>query len=257
MMTEKLIADARTARARKGYQNSLGQHLEREQARADMYDMLDFALEKDTKGARRIAAIQERVTAAQLAARRAGDPLNLTGHTKPTKPSKAERKATAKAERRQTETVVDADGIFRRVEVKGISLRGLDQHQIRAADDFERDWNAAFRGLSSRGFEPAVDGGGHGSREHLVRVEAQGRLRRLEAHLGDRDWIILKAVVLFGAGPAEAHRRGGPQHVIVSHEIKRVLNRVAGFYRPGARHRDAMLDACASIVMEMEREVSV
>ncbi len=249
---EKLIAAARLARARKGYERSLAHDLEREHARAMMYGAQDWDAGRDTEWARAFLALRTKVEGAETAKRKAADPLNLTGHTKPTKPGKVERRARAKARPKQ-EMVVDPDGIFRKVEVKGVSLRGLERHQMRAAADFERDWNMAFRSLRSRGFEPAVDGGGHGSREHLARVEAQRRLRALEERLGERDWIILKAVVLYGAGPAEAHRRGAPQHVVVSHGIKRVLNRVAGFYRPGACHRDALLEACASLVNEMEK----
>lgn len=248
---EKLIAAARLARARKGYDRSLAHDVEREHARAMMYGAQDWDAGRDTEWARAFLALCAKVEGAETAKRKAGDPLNLTGHTKPPKPGKVERKARTKARPKQ-ETVVDPDGIFRKVEVKGVSLRGLEQHQMRAAADFERDWNMAFRSLRSRGFEPAVDGGGHGSREHLARVEAQRRLRALEERLGERDWIILKAVVLYGAGPAEAHKRGAPQHVVVSHEIKRVLNRVAAYYRPRVRHRDALLDACAAIVAEME-----
>ena len=248
---EKLIAAARLARARNGYERSLAHDLEREHARTMMYGAQDWHAGRDTEWARAFVALRAKVEGAETAKRKAGDPLNLTGHTKQAKPGKVERKARAKARPKQ-ETVVDPDGIFRKVEVKGVSLRGLEQHQMRAAADFERDWNMAFRSLRSRGFEPAVDGGGHGSREHLARVEAQRRLRQLEERLGERDWIILKAVVLYGAGPAEAHKRGAPQHVVVSHEIKRVLNRVAGFYRPGIARNDKLLDVFALIVREAE-----
>lgn len=248
---EKLIAAARLARARKGYDRSLARDLEREHARAMMYGAQDWDAGRDTEWARAFLALRAKVESTETAKRKAGDPLNLTRHTKPTKPSKGERKARAKARPKQ-ETVVDPDGIFRKVEVKGVSLRGLEQHQMRAAADFERDWNMAFRSLRSRGFEPAVDGGGHGSREHLARVEAQRRLRALEERLGQRDWIILKAVVLYGAGPAEAHRRGAPQHVVVSYEIKRILTEVSVYYRPEIKTYDAMLEAFAKIVEDSQ-----
>lgn len=249
---EKLIAAARLARARKGYERSLAHDLERELARAMMYGAQDWDAGRDTEWARAFTAQRAKVEGAETAKRKAGDPLNLTGHTKPTKPSRGERKARAKARPKQ-ETVVDPDGIFRKVEVKGLSLRGLEVQQQRAAQDFARDWESAYRSLRCRGFEPAVQGGGHGSREHLARVEAQDRLRLIEARLGPRDWTVLVSVVIGGAGPHELTSRGAPQHRVVSAEIKRILNIVAGFYRPGVRHRDALLDACRQIVEEMQR----
>lgn len=245
-MGQKLIAAARVARSLRGYQKSLAHDLAREERRNRMYDTLDYVLGLDTEGARRAGEALSKAAAARDAVR-------------PKPPTKAERKAAAKKARRKPnkEPIVDPHGIHRHVEVRGLPLRsGLDEQQRRAAEDFEKDWDTVHRSLRSRGFEPAVDGGGASSREHLSRVSAQSRLRGLEAELGPRDWVILKASVLYGAGPAEAHRRGAPQHTIVAHEIKRILNRVAGFYRPGLRHRDAMLDACASIVEEMEREAS-
>jgi hypothetical protein len=245
-MGQKLIAAARDARASVSYQKSLAHDRAREERRNRMYDTIDYALGLDTEGARRAADALAR--AAEMKER-----------TRPKLPTKDERRAAAKKARRQQgqkkDTIVDPDGIIRQVEVRGAPLRsGLDEQQRRAAQDFERDWNAAYRTLRCRGFDPAVDGGGAGSREHLARVEAQGRLRRLEAKLGERDWVILKATVLYGTGPREAHQRGAPQHVIVAHEIKRVLNLVAAFYRPGCLRRDSMLDACASVVAEMERQ---
>jgi len=250
---EKLIAAARLARARKGYERSLAHDLEREHARAMMYGAQDWDAGRDTEWARAFTAQRAKVEGAETAKRKAGDPLNLTGHTKPAKPSKVERKARAKAAPKQ-ETVLDGDGILRKVEAKGVSLRGLEVQQQRAAQDFHRDWETALRSLRCRGFEPAVSGGGHASRAHLARVEAQDRLRRLEAGLGPRDWTVLVSVVIGGAGPHELTSRGAPQHRVVSAEIKRVLNIVAGFYRPGARHRDALLDACTAVIEEMQRK---
>lgn len=253
-MTQKLIAAARTARARKGYRESLARDLEREAGRTLFYDMMDYALGNDTEGARRVAQTQERVVAASSRARAAGDPLNITRHAPVPKLSKGERKAKAKAERRQQETVVDPDGIFRKVEVRGMPLRsGLEEQQRRAVEDFSRDWEMALRSLRCRGFEPAI--AGKPVFEHLHRVQAQDRLRNLEERLGRRDWTILVAMVIYGIGPAEAHRRGAPQHVIISAEIKRILNRVAAFYSPGVRHGDALLEACSAVIAEMEREV--
>ncbi|MBP2147413.1 hypothetical protein [Xanthobacter flavus] len=250
---EKLIAAARIARARKGYERSLAHDLEREHARAMMYGAQDWDAGRDTEWARAFVALRTKVEGAETTKRKASDPLNLTGHTRPTKPSKVERKARAKARPKQ-ETVLDGDGLLRKVEVKGVSLRGLEVQQQRAAQDFARDWESAYRSLRCRGFEPTVSGGGHGSREHLARVEAQDRLRFVEARLGRRDWTVLVSVVIGGAGPHELTSRGAPQHRVVSAEIKRVLNIVAGFYRPGTRHRDPLLDACNSVIEEMQRK---
>lgn len=250
---EKLIAAARLARARKGYERSLAHDLEREHARAMMYGAQDWDAGRDTEWARAFVAQRAKVECAETTKRKAGDPLNLTGHTKPAKPSKVERKARAKARPKQ-ETVLDGDGILRKVEVKGVSLRGLEVQQQRAAQDFHQDWETALRSLRCRGFEPAVSGGGHGSREHLARVEAQDRLRRLEEMLGPRDWTILVIMVIRGVGPAELHRRGGPENVVASADLKRILNRVVSFYGRGGRQRDRLLDVCAAMLEEMERE---
>ncbi|WP_024278620.1 hypothetical protein [Xanthobacter sp. 126] len=251
---EKLIAAARLARARKGYERSLAHDREREHARAMMYGAQDWDAGRDTEWARAFVAQRAKVEGAETAKRKAGDPLNLTGHTKTAKPSKVERKARAKAAPKQ-EMVVDGDGILRKVEVRGMPLRsGLEEQQRRAVEDFSRDWEMALRSMRCRGFEPVV--AGKPVFEHLHRVQAQDRLRNLEEQLGSRDWTVLVAMVVYGVGTAEAHRRGAPQHVIVSAEIKRILNRVAAFYSPGVRHRDALLEACSAVISEMERQLN-
>lgn len=249
MSVEHLIRRARMARAQRGYEESLAKDEEREWRRNRMYDLLDYALGNDTEGAREVAEGLARVAESK-------------GKTKvkPRPTTKAQRKAAEKQAREarpKMETVVDPDGIIRSVEVKGKPLRsGLEEHQRKAATDFERDWEAAVSSLRCRGFEPAVDGGPIHSRAHLPRVEAQARLRQLEERLGPEDWILLKAMVLGGATPTEIHRRGGPEHRTAAYEIRRVLDRVSSFYAPGLRRRSAMLDACEAIVEEMEKQMA-
>lgn len=265
-MTEggkRLIREARRARQKewlrkvltrpqRNYERSLKHDTDRELEREWMHACFDHAEGRDTPGASAVAETLRRLAESKAVAARAGDPLNITGHTKPAKPSKAERKARAKSAPRQ-ETVVDSDGIIRKVEVRGMPLRsGLEEQQRRAVEDFSRDWEMSLRSLRCRGFEPAI--AGKPVFEHLHRVQAQDRLRNLEERLGHRDWTILVAMVVYGVGTAEAHRRGAPQHVIVSAEIKRILNRVAAFYTPDVRHRDALLEACSAVIAEMERE---
>ncbi|MBB6306238.1 hypothetical protein [Xanthobacter tagetidis] len=264
-MAQKLIAAARRARQRAwlhkvltrpqcSYARSLERDQRREHLRTMAYGGLDWLEDRDTEWSRAFVAERQRVAASKLAARRAGDPLNLTGHTERTK---GERRAAAKKARRDKPTtarIEDADKIMRTVEVTGRFIRGLDPHQKRAMELFDRDWALATRSLKCPGFEPKVDGGS-AQREPIAMIEAQRRLAGLKAHLGERDWTCLLAIAVGRAGAAELHRRGGPQHVVGSHEIGRIMDEASGFYGLGGSRKDRFLAACVSVVREMEKAV--
>jgi len=241
-MGMKLIAAARRARAKAGYEQSLRDHQRREAKRERMYDTLDYALGKDTDGARRAA-----LALARVAESKAG----------PQPPSKAQRKASAKRSRKEkpeTARIEDADKITRTVEVTGRFIRGLEPHQKRAMERFDQDWALATRPLRSPGFEPKVDGGG-AQREPIAMIEAQKRLSGLRAHLGERDWSCLLAIAVGRAGASELHRRGGPQHAVNSYEIGRIMDATSAYYGMGGARKDSFLAACVSVVKEMEKSV--
>lgn len=259
MAQKNLIVAARTARARNGYRRSLDRDTAREHERSMMYGALDWSEGKDTEWSREYAAVLDRVGRSQAAARAAGDLLNLSGHTAPSKGQrKAQRRARRKSSRVESESYQDGDGIWRSAEVRGFSMRGLEQQQQAGAHDFARDWELSLRGLRCRGFEPVVPSSAKSDGPALARVEAQERLRRLEEALKpvEGGWLLLELVVIRGVGVAAITRAGGPQHVVVTDNIKRVLDIVAEFYGRRGRRRNALLRACASIIADMEREVS-
>ena len=146
------------------------------------------------------------------------------------------------------------------VEVKrGFSLRGLPENLLRAGTRFAQDWESALAKLGSKGFEPGVQGGGSSS--HVKFIEAQTRLKELEAKLGGRDYQILIATVILGVGPSELHKNGGPENKVISAEIRRILREVASYYSGKPQKPDPLLRAAEKAIQaaleDREAEIDV
>lgn len=114
-------------------------------------------------------------------------------------------------------------------------VMGFEDHQIRAAERFNQDWEIAYSPLKGQGYEPGVDGGRSIHGPHAARVSAQERLRRCRDRLGARDWEIVVAVVIHGATSREIHRLGGHQHVTVKQNMAAAFDKLDGFYHGTAR----------------------
>jgi hypothetical protein len=112
---------------------------------------------------------------------------------------------------------------------------GFDAFQIAAAENFGRDWEAAYRGLKGQGYEPSVDGARSMHGPHLSMVQAQNRLQGIRAHLGARSWEIVVAVVIHGATSREIHRMGGADHRTVKNDMNTAFNSLYGFYAQDQR----------------------
>lgn len=114
---------------------------------------------------------------------------------------------------------------------------GFQDHQIKAAERFNEDWEVAYSPLKGQGYEPSVDGGRNPHGPHSARVAAQDRLRRCKAALGARDWEIVVAVVIHGATARQIHKIGGHDHRTVKQNMDSTFNKLDSFYH-GSERRD-------------------
>lgn len=185
----------------------------------------------------------------------AGDPLNLTGHTK--KPSDKQQKKEAERDRldrgerkivipdpdspRQNVMVSTMPHSFRRVK--------MQLHQEAAAERFVSDWESAgYSGLSSQGFDPKVDSSAKQTAGHMRAAEAQRRLLMAEKEIGKRNYDICVGVLIKNTNPSQIHALGGRDHRSVSHDIDVALNALAGFYDPIRLERDPTWKAFQKII---------
>jgi hypothetical protein len=143
------------------------------------------------------------------------------------------------------------DGSLPRVESKGYSIRGLDATQVHAANKFLKDCEAAYGALRSKGFEP-VSFGERTHKQHLMTVVAQQSLKALQIEIGADDFMVLVAMVYLGNGPSDMKQKGGPDHKVISENLRRILNRVARFYDPGSKSRTSLVATAESIVAQFE-----
>lgn len=187
--------------------------------------------------------------AVQEAARRkskAGDLLNLTGHSV-TPNKKQQRKISeagrlARGERR--DSIPDVDHPNQNVMVTTLphAFRRLKQIKVQhqpAAERFVSDWeNAGYSGLRSPGFDPRVDSSAVAHEGHLRAVEAQKRLAMVARYIGERNYDICTGVLIFNMNPTKAHAMGGRDHRSVNHDIEVALNALAAFYDPDRLARD-------------------
>lgn len=163
----KIASMRATKKAEEGYLTSLERDIEREIARETMYDdlraVLDLEAGRDTEGARRIKARLTAQARAVTAARKAGDPLNLTGHTK------VKKKPGAPEETEFTDVKDPHDGGTVRVKRNwGESTvshwyrhRLIDAYELQAAEWFRAKYEQAGIGvIRAQDLEkPITDGG--------------------------------------------------------------------------------------------------
>jgi len=114
-------------------------------------------------------------------------------------------------------------------------VMGFQDHQIRAAERFNQDWEVAYSPLKAQGYEPGVDGGKSLHGPHAARVSAQNRLKNCKAALGAREWEIVVAVVIHGATSREIHRLGGHDHRTVKQNMAAAFDKLDDFYHASAR----------------------
>lgn len=114
---------------------------------------------------------------------------------------------------------------------------GFQDHQIRAAERFNADWEIAYSPLKGQGYEPSVDGARSLHGPHAARKDAIDRLSRCKARLGARSWEIVVAVVRYGATSREIHRMGGHDHRTVKQNMDAAFNDLDAFYH-GSERRD-------------------
>ncbi len=173
----------------------------------------------------------------------------------------AKSKVTRKADRKlppgfSREAIRHEDGSIPTVTVRGQSFRALGlQHQhVDAAERFMRDWESAYSKLRCRGFEPGVDGGGSHN-EHLSQVESQRRLERARKHVGERNWIIVKAVLVYQATGRQLNEIGGAVRAdkgSLNHDIAVAFNSLSEFYSGQPRGRDPVWRAFEKFVGAFE-----
>jgi hypothetical protein len=270
---EEAAAAVRAEMAKRDHDARLEHERRRAQQRMFQEAGIEFIMGYDTPAARLFARfVQDQNASVREAQRRkqlAGDPLNLTGHTK--KPSEkqeqklAEKERLARGERkiiipdpdspRQNVMVTTLPHSFRRVK--------LQIHQEPAAERFVADWESAgYSGLSSPGFDPKVDSSAKETMGHMRAAEAQKRLKMAEVQIGQRNYDICVGVLINNANASRIHALGGRDHRTVSHDIDVALNALAGFYDPVRLERDPtwrafqqVIEAGKAVIKKLEDDV--
>jgi hypothetical protein len=240
-----------SARRQQAYDAQTAYIEERARQRRIQEQGVEWLMGYDTPAARKIEEFYQRNRAAvqhtEMKARRAGDPLNITGHTPP--PSKKQQKRQAEAERLARgefkEIIPDLDNPRQNVLVTALPhsfrrmKRKLETHQQPAAERFLADWEAAsYTGLSSMPFDPRVDSSPKIESGHLRATEAQHRLKMAKAHIGERNYDICVGVLILNRSAGDIHSLGGRDHRSVSSDIDVALNALTGFYDPVRLSRD-------------------
>jgi hypothetical protein len=106
-----------------------------------------------------------------------------------------------------------------------------------AAIRFSRDYEAREASLSSMPFDPRVDSSltvANGSRA----AEAEARLKLLRNKIGERNFEVCEAVVIYNTKAEHIRLLGGREHRVVSHDIEVALNELVGFYDPDKMKKD-------------------
>lgn len=243
----------RSAQAAQGYEAEKERERERERQRQWQEDGLDYIAGRDTPGARRfaeeVAIRQARVIAANRAARIAGDPANITGHTQ-RPPAKHFRKLEEKLRRESgtvRQIVTAEDGERAVVTALPHSLRGRTMSIVeqQAALRFQTDYFAAEADLKSPDWDVKVDVSHH-HKDHFNRLDAQTRMKTLKASVGERNWDIIVKVVICGWSARTFHEHGARDHRSVNSDIDVAIKAVTDFYYPGQADRDPTWKAARS-----------
>lgn len=256
---DEAAAEIRAEFAKKAYEAQLEHERVRARRRLFQEAGIEFIMGYDTPAARmfgRFVRDQESgVRESKLRAAIAGDPLNLTGHTK--KPSEkqeikqAEKERLARGERKIV--IPDPDSPRQNVMVTALphSFRQVKMklHQEPAAERFVADWESAgYNGLSSQSFDPKVDSSAKQTAGHMRAAEAQHRLKMAEEQIGKRNYEICVGVLILNTNATQIHALGGRDHRTVSHDIDVALNALAGFYDPVRLERDPTWKAFQKII---------
>lgn len=162
------------------------------------------------------------------------------------KQAKKKKKEVEKAKKQMVETVY-VDGIVREVrKTQRFSMRGLPVELQEAATRFARDYESAFEALSAPANEMKVDGG-KPHQVHMARLAAQERMSGVKRLVGEADYTIIEAAIIFGANVESLNRGSGTHKIDIGGRIRNILRRMSEFYS-GVRPRDKVLEAAQEII---------
>lgn len=132
-------------------------------------------------------------------------------------------------------------------------LRRINARSGSHVESFQKDYELVGSDLRSANMDGAGGGGG-GVAFPLAKVQAADRLRAFEA-TSFESFKWCEAVLIFNETPATIHKKGGPEHVVCSHLIRRAISDLADFYTPNRRRPDKTLAAIVKLVEEKRRQV--
>lgn len=224
----------------------------------DASDLAEYREGKNTPGAKRARIIIEEVRARSAAVDRVGDPLNLRPHHRRS-PAKKPKKKKPEPDELQEESILDPDGGGRiTILHRGFSLRGYQEHLVRAADQFSRDWHTAYAGgIKAASFTPKVDGTAAGAGPHVTRIDAQKRMQSLREYLREELWLLMLATVVHGYSPLMMQQRGLGSASTFAVKVKHALDVTAAFYGSSARRRNPAIIALTRLIADGERQASL
>jgi hypothetical protein len=158
----------------------------------------------------------------------------------------------------EPDSFLDDKGVRVKVMRRGVPLKGFEDHLVRAAARFAKDWNLANAGtLKGMPWKARVDGGGQAEHKiHLDRLDAQKRMGDVEKVLGARGMVLATGVCVFGFSATQIHKNGGPQRTEVVGAIKTVLRQLGEYYDRRPHRRDPMMDTLTEMIERAMQEAA-
>ncbi len=234
---------------------------------------MDLIMGRDTPGARWAKKfLESNKKADEQAAQRAkkaGDPLNLTGHTKAPTGKQNRRKAEAERLARgdRFEAIPDPEHPKQNVVITTTrhALRRktlIQQHHLAGVDLFLNDVEALRGTVRSPNLSDKVDSSSAPSTfPHDVLI-AQ-RLEQCQAYIGEKNFKWAMAYLVLGVHPTSFHAMGGSQHTTGSNRIREALNELCAFYDKSYMSEDPdlvllrrIVDEGIQLIMRGERDLN-
>lgn len=117
-------------------------------------------------------------------------------------------------------------------------------------EQFQRDYELVGSDLRSASLTGG--GGGNAMPFPMAKVQAADRLKAFE-ETNTRAFKMCEAVLIHNETPQSIHKKGGPQHVVVSHMIREAIEDLAAFYTPQRKRPDKVLALLVKVVEDARR----
>lgn len=225
-----------SAKARRSMAAESAKERERQQKRDTSLALVQMVEGRDTPEANWARRTLSQVAETDRRVRVAGDPLNLTGHTKKKRISAAQARRQRKEKAKRYVTILLPGGGKAMFDLKSNPIAGIYRNggvqapHFGAAARWQEDFQlATYAGMKSASFDPKVDGG-RTPGANLRAVEAQGRRRDLSKMLGAEGFMLLDAICGYALTLSDIEAAKGENKKVLSSKLRHYLSRAATYY---------------------------